>query len=519
MANINFGLLDTQYPEKLANALVRSPEQQNANMLQVMQMQQLMDQREQAQYALGKSRREDTGMAEFGNAIKALGPDPSLLAIAQVFMKHPNPEYQLKGFELQRQAQADKGYRDLGPMGGAPAARPAVAPAPGSFGENMLANLAGLPSFGDNQPAVNAGSFASAAPMTEEGRIAEIQPRLALLFPLKNRSTDAKAEYDMLMAELIELRKPETITPGSIRRRPGYATFTAPEATSQDIRTMQALGYPNTQAGYTAFRDAQRQDRLLTPAEEEQRIRIAGASRPPAQPRPEQPAQPVIDPDNPGKIILVSREEAIRRRMTPANTVEKPMTQAQRVRYAKDKVSDKDVVTGAFAVTGELEKLTDELVGNPDKKIAPAPGLNSITGYSALTNPLALPSGDARKALQKLDTFKGKIMALGRQLASQEGKLGNMAVQEWKFVSDAVQKLDPAAGNLDAQMRDVVRQSKEYALRQQSKYDDTYADDLTAPPAGANKPTLSPVDQQALTWATANPTDPRSAQIKQRLGR
>ena len=39
MANINFGLLDTQYPEKLANAFVRSPEQQNANILQVMQMQ------------------------------------------------------------------------------------------------------------------------------------------------------------------------------------------------------------------------------------------------------------------------------------------------------------------------------------------------------------------------------------------------------------------------------------------------------------------------------------------------
>jgi hypothetical protein len=29
---------------------------------------------------------------------------------------------------------------------------------------------------------------------------------------------------------------------------------------------------------------------------------------------------------------------------------------------------------------------------------------------------------------------------------------------------------------------------------------------------------LSPVDQQALDWANANPKDPRSAQIKQRLG-
>jgi hypothetical protein len=132
-----------------------------------------------------------------------------------------------------------------------------------------------------------------------------------------------------------------------------------------------------------------------------------------------------------------------------------------------------------------------------------------------LTNPLALPSGDARKALQKLETFKGKIMALGRQLASQEGKLGNMAVQEWKFVSDAVQKIDPAAGNLDVQMRDVVRQAREYSQRQQSKYDDTYADDLTAPAKSA----LSPIDKQALEWANSNSADPRAAAIKQRLGK
>ena len=230
-------------------------------------------------------------------------------------------------------------------------------------------------------------------------------------------------------------------------------------------------------------------DMPLPKAVEEQKARIALAGRPPPQPRAESPLVAIIGPD--GSPILVSRENAVGK--TPANMAEKPMTQAQRVKYTKDKVSDKDVVTGAFAVTGELEKLTDELVGNPDKKIAPAPGLSSLTGFSALTNPLALPSGDARKALQKLETFKGKIMALGRQLASQEGKLGNMAVQEWKFVSDAVQKIDPAAGNLDVQMRDVVRQAREYSQRQQAKYDDTYADDLatqgggTAPAAvGAN---------------------------------
>ena len=487
MANINFGILDTQSPAKIGNAFIRTPEQQNANMLQVMQMQQLMDQREQAQYTINKARREDTGMAEFGNAIKALGPDPSLLAIAQVFMKHPNPEYQLKGFELQKQARADQGYRDLGPMG-VPAARPAVAPAPGSpavgyeFAADMMANRAALPSFGGNQlaatvaaPAASAAPAAPAAPRTRESRIAEIQPRLALLRPFTKDNPQAKSEYDMLVDEIKELRKPQVLTPGSVFDMPGVDRITAPQLPQQPRQVNLAADLLIPGPNGTMI-----PNQALIGV----KTGLATAGRAPAQPRPEQPPVAVVDPLT-GKTVYVSREEALRDRMTPANTVEKPMTQAQRIKYGKDKVSDKDVVTGAFAVTGELEKLTDELVGNPDKKIAPAPGLNSITGYSALTNPLALPKGDARKALQKLDTFKGKIMALGRQLASQEGKLGNMAVQEWKFVSDAVQKLDPAAGNLDEQMRDVVRQSKQYALRQQTKYNDTYADDSTAPPAAS----------------------------------
>jgi hypothetical protein len=281
-------------------------------------------------------------------------------------------------------------------------------------------------------------------------------------------------------------------------------------ATAGELRPVAVGGSLMTPQGQL-LATAPRQPQLLTPEEEAQKARIALAGRPPPQPRAESPLVAIVGPD--GSPILVSRESAVGK--TPANVVEKPMTQAQKVKYTKDKVSDKDVVTGAFAVTGELEKLTDELVGNPDKKIAPAPGLSSITGFSALTNPLALPSGDARKALQKLETFKGKIMALGRQLASQEGKLGNMAVQEWKFVSDAVQKIDPAAGNLDVQMRDVVRQAREYSQRQQSKYDDTYADDLTAPA----KSTLSPIDKQALEWANSNSADPRAAAIKQRLGK
>ena len=165
MANINFGLLDTQYPEKLANALVRSPEQQNANMLQVMQMQQLMDQREQAQYALGKSRREETGLAAFGEGLRALGPDPDPDAVAQLFIKHPDKAMQQAGVEMLQKAREAKRYAEVnapGPAfgGGAPesfgaevATRKAQLFGPPPGRTNMMPGAAVAPAEVNNLPA------------------------------------------------------------------------------------------------------------------------------------------------------------------------------------------------------------------------------------------------------------------------------------------------------------------------------------------------------------------------------
>lgn len=105
--------------------------------------------------------------------------------------------------------------------------------------------------------------------------------------------------------ELNRLTALHTLAPGgTLRDASGRVIAQAPEATPADVRTMQLLGYPATQAGYTAFRDAQRQDRILTPAEEAQRIRIANASRAPLQ-----PVAPTIttveDPTKPGSFLQV----------------------------------------------------------------------------------------------------------------------------------------------------------------------------------------------------------------------
>ena len=237
------------------------------------------------------------------------------------------------------------------------------------------------------------------------------------------------------------------------------------------------------------------ENRFITPPQREQ---AAPAGAPVA----------VMGPN--GRPVFVSREQAIGMTpftpaaikamgggaaapaaapVAPAAPVGKPMTQLQQQAQRKAMAADRTSVKNSQNVVGELEKLTDELVGNPEKGIRPDPGLSGITGFQALIP--SMPKSDARKAQQKLETMKGKVMAFGRQLASLEGKLGNMAVQEWKFVSDSIQALDPAAGNLDEQLRDIVRQAKNFANTVQERYDLTYEGEGAGAPAA---PAASNID-------------------------
>ena len=167
----------------------------------------------------------------------------------------------------------------------------------------------------------------------------------------------------------------------------------------------------------------------------------------------------------------------------------KPMTDLQKQGLKKDFAADTSKIKAAVDTADEMEKLTDDLVGNPDKKIAPHPGLSGIKGFQGLLASFPespVTSGNAAKAEQKLETFKGKIKALGRSIASLDGKLGNMAVQEWQMVSDSVQAIKPTAGNLDEQMRDAVRQARLLAKNLRDKFDLTYED--TAPAAAPGTP-------------------------------
>ena len=236
------------------------------------------------------------------------------------------------------------------------------------------------------------------------------------------------------------------------------------------------------------------------------------AGRAPAQPRPEQPPVSVVDPDT-GKQVLVSREEAISKRMTPANAAEGLAPKEMQKREA--------AYPAATAAIGGFEKKSDNFVKDLIA-LRDHPGLSSITGIAAGRMPGLTADGRAAQALYDKVVAKGGFQALQdmRDASKTGGALGNVSNAEGKQLISSFAAIDRRqdAPDVQAAIDDAIANIGGARTRMREAYDSTYNYKQDTKPAAA-APALSSADQQALTWATANPKDPRSAQIKQRLGR
>lgn len=113
---------------------------------------------------------------------------------------------------------------------------------------------------------------------------------------------------------------------------------------------------------------------------------IARAGRTPAAPRPEQPPVAVID--DTGKTVYVSREEALSRRMTPANAGESlPPKEIQK---------RESVYPAATSAVKGFESKSEAFIKDL-KALRNHPGLSSITGIAAGRLPGVTAEGRAAR--------------------------------------------------------------------------------------------------------------------------
>jgi len=211
MAEINFGLLDTQLPGRIATIPLQAQEAGQANALRTMQMMQGMQQNEASQMQLQKLRQDAAGVAEFSRRISAMGGPSDPMEIAQAFIAHPDPGMKKTGVDLMQKARAVAAYDKRYPS------TPATAmPAAGSA--NALPGAVG----------------ANAAPTDVNQLLRQIQAEIVDLSSLAGPQGDPRANQRLatLNEREKELLKSHNVAPSNTLLRTGLPAYTAPAAKS-----------------------------------------------------------------------------------------------------------------------------------------------------------------------------------------------------------------------------------------------------------------------------------------------
>ena len=246
----------------------------------------------------------------------------------------------------------------------------------------------------------------------------------------------------------------------------------APQPTQPDsaeVITMRRLGFPMTPEGYAQFRDTQRQDRMLSPEEEAQKIRVAGATRPP--PPTPTPAAPVavVDPKT-GKPRFASREEAIEQGLAPASAQETGIAPkeilARNARYPAQTQAIKAFEAQSTSFANDMRKLLNH------------PGLSGITGIIAGRSPNI--TGDARAAQALYDKIVAKggfsVLQAIREASKTGGALGNLSNQEGTQLKAAFAAINQTQDTDDvkASLTQAIEELEGSKARMREAYDSTY---------------------------------------------
>jgi hypothetical protein len=274
---------------------------------------------------------------------------------------------------------------------------------------------------------------------------------------------------------LIQQRTAEKLTP-EVRNAVAYASSIAPQGTEEFNKAYQAKldemtskaekAPPNMVAEYQ-FAKTPDGGGFKGSFQEFVTAR-ALASRPPGQPRPEQPPVPVVDPKT-GKVILVSREEAIANRLTPASAMESLSPKEIQNREAKYPQAK----TAVTAFETNAEKLAKDLETLADSK-----GLEGITGLIGGRTPAITKEARAAEALYKSIVARGGFNELQnlRNASPTGGALGNVSNQEGQQLKNAFAPLELTqnASDLKAALKRAALETRASANRIKETYDLTY---------------------------------------------
>lgn len=269
---------------------------------------------------------------------------------------------------------------------------------------------------------------------------------------------DLRMKSMQSVSQLLEGAKPMSVAAGSSVYDPRTKTFTQAPAAPEKVtptELMRNYEYAKTQGFAGSLFDYER--------------KLKEAGRAPATPATPSAPVAVVDPVT-GKQVLVSREEALRGRMTPAAAMESlPPKEIQKREAALPQATT--------AVTG-FEKKTDSFVKDL-ATLRDHPGLSQITGIAAGRMPGITAEGRAAQALYDKVVAKGGFQALQdlRDASKTGGALGNVSNQEGKQLTASFSAIDRRqdAADVRSALDQAIGDVQGARTRLREAYDMTYS--------------------------------------------
>jgi len=455
MAEINWGLVDTQAPAKIANALMPSPEQQGAQALQVMQLQQAARQGQVSQMQMDQARKDKAALEKFYGVVAANGGPSDPIELEKQLIGSGVQHFVDMGITArQKRVEQEKFGAILNPSGAAPTG---MAPAPAMAPATQTNALAPMPAMA---PATQTNALAPT--LTPGGSdVTALRRKRDALLTLGTANGNAAAA--IVDREIETALRPPVyhMVPNVGLVDPSTARVITPAVDSKDP-LIKEYEYAKNQ-GFTG-----------SLFEYKKQITAAGRT----QATPPAPVA-VAMPD--GSVKYVSREEAINKGMTPANAMEGLTPKEIQKREA--------VYPQATSAVKGFESKSDSFVKDL-KSLRDHPGLSQITGVVAGRVPGISAEGRSAQALYDKIMAKGGFQALQdlRDAAKTGGALGNISNQEGTQLKASFAAIDRRqdAPDVKAALDGAIASVEGARTRTREAYDNTYSYKASRPGSSAS---------------------------------
>lgn len=177
-----------------------------------------------------------------------------------------------------------------------------------------------------------------------------------------------------------------------------------------------------------------------------------------------------LKPDYEGERVDLEKQGLVVRQRQAAVDEEKEKRLAREkevernAQFSKDKAAHEMVGTAA-----------DRMVSAVDS-IIKHPGLRSITGFSAMTNPLAVPGSNAYGALKELESLRAKVVndtlqSVRQASANGASGYGQFTEKELEIVASYVASLDPGSPDFVKNLEQVKKYAEEIRSRADNLYE------------------------------------------------